>query len=149
MSDQGRFPLPYLAHTRRRLERDSFRRNHSRGWRDSYLIKDRLSFMRFLELGLADAVPDANTIWAFREALKQAGAVEALFERFDQALRAEGFLAMGGQIVDATIVGAPKQRNTVEEKAAIREGRVPEGGKAKPLPDGSMPAVDLAVPAFG
>jgi len=33
---------------------------------------------------------------------------------------------MGGQIVDATIVAAPKQRNTEEEKAAIRDGRIPE-----------------------
>jgi len=41
--------------------------------RCEYLIKDRLSFMRFLGLGLADAVPDANTIWTFREALKRSG----------------------------------------------------------------------------
>src|ERR1700733_6496262 len=37
--------------------------------RTEYLIRDRLSFMRFLGLGLADTVPDANTIWTFREAL--------------------------------------------------------------------------------
>ena len=35
--------------------------------------------MRFLGLGLAGAVPDANTIWSFREALKKADAVDALF----------------------------------------------------------------------
>ncbi len=70
--------------------------------RCEYLIKDRLSFMRFLGLGLADPVPDANTIWAFREALKRTGAVERLFAQFDAALRAAGYLAMGGQIVDAT-----------------------------------------------
>jgi hypothetical protein len=77
---------------------------------------------------------------------------------------------MSGQIVDATIVAAPKQRNTIEEKAAIKEGRVPEPWKdspaklrqkdrdarwtvkytkAKPREDGSTPAVDLAIPAFG
>jgi IS5 family transposase len=76
--------------------------------RCEYLIKDRLSFMRFLGLGLADAVPDANTIWTFREALKKANAIDGLFRRFDAALRASGFLAMSGQIVDATIVTAPK-----------------------------------------
>ena len=138
--------------------------------RCEYLIKDRLSFMRFLGLGLADAVPDANKIWAFREALKKADALDALFARFDMALRASGFLAMSGQIVDATIVAAPKQRNTLEEKKAIREGRIPEGwtdkpkklaqkdrdarwtvkySKAKPREDGSLPPVDLAIPAFG
>src|SRR3954468_9611661 len=40
--------------------------------RTEFLIKDRLSFMRFLGLGLADPVPDANTIWTFREALTRA-----------------------------------------------------------------------------
>jgi Transposase domain (DUF772) len=36
--------------------------------RTEYLICDRLSFMRFLGLGLADTVPDANTIWGPRGA---------------------------------------------------------------------------------
>ena len=58
--------------------------------RAEYLIKNRLSFIRFLGLGLADAVPDANTIWTFREALKRAGAVDAPFARFDATLRARG-----------------------------------------------------------
>jgi transposase, IS5 family len=137
--------------------------------RCEYLIKDRLSFMRFLGLGLADAVPDANTIWTFREALKKAQAIDALFARFDEALRAAGFLAMRGQIVDATIVAAPKQRNRKEEKRAIQAGRIPEDWqqkpaklaqkdrdarwtvkytKAKPSADGA-PSVDLAIPAFG
>src|SRR5437016_11285499 len=31
-----------------------------------YLIRDRLSFMRFLDLELEDPVPDATTIWLFR-----------------------------------------------------------------------------------
>ena len=95
--------------------------------RAEYLVKDRLSFMRFLGLGLSDPVPDANTVWTFREALKRAGAVEALFARFDATLREAGYLAMGGQIVDASIVAAPKQRNTEAEKAAIKAGRIPEG----------------------
>ncbi|GGC74351.1 hypothetical protein GCM10011504_59300 [Siccirubricoccus deserti] len=100
--------------------------------RCEYLIKDRLSFMRFLGLRLADPVPDANTIWAFREALKGAGAVERLFAQFDATLRAAGYLAMGGQIVDATIVAAPKQRNTEAERAAIKARQVPEGWAEKP-----------------
>ena len=97
-----------------------------------FQLRDRLSFMRFLGLGLADPVPDANTIWSFREALKRAGAVDALFARFDTTLRQAGYLAMGGQIVDASIVAAPKQRNTEAEKAAIKAGRIPEGWAEKP-----------------
>jgi len=105
--------------------------------RTEYLIRDRLSFMRFLGLGLAEVVPDANTIWTFREALTRtrlAGkpAIEAVFERFDAALRAAGFLAMGGQIIDASIVAAPKQRNTEGEKRDIKQGRIPPAWAKKP-----------------
>ena len=79
--------------------------------RTEYLIKDRLSFMRFLGLSLAQSVPDANSIWNFREALTRTivdgkPAIEVLFKRFDAALAQAGFLAMGGQIIDATIVGS-------------------------------------------
>src|SRR5487761_129026 len=60
--------------------------------RAEFLIKDRLSFMRFLGLGLSDGVPDANTIWTFREALTRATiggkpAIEVLFGAYDTALR--------------------------------------------------------------
>lgn len=55
--------------------------------RSEYLINDRLSFMRFLGLGLSDRAPDAKTIWLFRERLTKAGAITALFERFDAMLR--------------------------------------------------------------
>ena len=94
--------------------------------RCEYLIKDRLSFMRFLGLGLADPVPDARTIWLFREKLTKAGAIEGLLARFDAALRASGYIAMSVQIVDATLVPTPKQRNSEEEKKAIKEGRIPK-----------------------
>jgi Transposase domain (DUF772) len=38
-----------------------------------YQLRDRLSFMRFVGLSLADPVPDAKTIWLFREQLVRAG----------------------------------------------------------------------------
>jgi hypothetical protein len=52
-----------------------------------------------------------KTIWLFRERLTRAGAIEALLERFDQVERAASYIAMAGQIVDASLVAAPKQRN--------------------------------------
>lgn len=134
-----------------------------------FIINDRLSFMRFLGLNLGDPVPDAKTIWLFREHLTQAGAVENLFARFDKHLTKSGYLAMGGQIVDATVVSAPKQRNTDGEKADIKAGKVPQTwkdkpaklrqkdrdarwtvkySKAKPRKDGKK-QIDIAVPAFG
>jgi hypothetical protein len=38
---------------------------------------------RFLGLGLGDRVPDAKTVWLYRDALAQAGKVEELFQLFD------------------------------------------------------------------
>src|SRR6516225_8984393 len=100
--------------------------------RTEYLIRDRISFMRFLDLELEDPVPDATTIWLFREALAQAGLIDKLFERFGQHLEAEGYIARGGQIIDATIVSVPKQRNTKEENEAIKAGKTPEGWEKQP-----------------
>jgi transposase, IS5 family len=97
-----------------------------------YQLRDRLSFMRFLGLGLEDAVPDAKTLWLYREALAKAGAVEELFDLFDGFLKDKGYLAMGGQIIDATIVSAPKQHNSREENETVKEGETPEDWKSKP-----------------
>ena len=147
-----------------------FRTVHLADERAEFLINDRLSFMRFLGLGLSDRVPDARTIWLFREKLTKAGAIKTLFERFDATLRQAGFIAMSGQIVDASLIAAPRQRNNDDEKKAIKEGRIPEDWKdkpaklrqkdrdarwtvkftkAKPREDGSTPPVDLAIPLFG
>ena len=138
--------------------------------RTEFLINDRLSFMRFLGLGLPDRVPDARTIWLFRERLTRAGAIGPLFERFDAMLRQSGYIAMSGQIIDASLIAAPRQRNTDEEKKAIKQGRIPDAWqdrpaklrhkdrdarwtvkftKAKPREDGTTPRVDLAIPVFG
>ena len=74
---------------------------------------------------------------------------------------------MSGQLVDASIVAAPKQRTTRAEKQAIREGRVPEDWQDKPAKlsqkdrdarwtvkttkakprEGETPMVDLAIPS--
>lgn len=92
-----------------------------------YQLRDRLSFMRFLGLGLEDRVPDAKTVWLYREQLTQAGVIAALFDSFDGYLKKRGYLAMGGQIIDASIVAVPKQRNSRDENARIKAGETPEG----------------------
>lgn len=90
-----------------------------------YQVRDRLSFMRFLGLDLAGVVPDAKTLWAFREELKENHLMERLFARFDECLRELGVELKSGQLIDATFVTVPKQRNTREENATIKEGAIP------------------------
>src|ERR1700712_3265869 len=134
--------------------------------RMEYLIRDRLSWLRFLGFDPGAPTPDANTIRLFRERLTEAKAITVLFDAFDDRLRTNGYLAMGGQIVDATLVAAPKQRNTQEEKEAIKEGKTAgeiwpdeparaaqkdtdarwtlKFAKARPTADGK-PGIDIAI----
>ena len=97
-----------------------------------YQIRDRLSFMRFLGLGADGTIPDAKTIWLFRERLAQAGAVEKLFARFDRHLEEKGLMASGGQIIDASIIPVPRQRNNHDENDAIKAGETPQEWKKEP-----------------
>jgi IS5 family transposase len=91
-----------------------------------YQIRDRLSFARFLGLGIEDEVPDATTVWRFRERLKELDLMGVLFDRFGDYLAAEGYQAKQGQIVDASLVPVPIQRNSREENRRIKAGEVPE-----------------------
>ena len=134
-----------------------------------FQIMDRRTFGRFLGIDDGDKVPDETTIWRFGEALVEAGAVERLFARFDAHLKEAGYLAMGGQIVDASIIVAPRQRMTDEEREIVKGGGIPEDWVAKPRklaqkdrdarwtlkrgrkkrrPDGGMMA-EIATPVFG
>ena len=85
-----------------------------------YQVRDRLSFTRFLGLGIENGIPDGTTLWLFREKLAKAGLIEKLFDRFDQHLAAKGYMARGGQMVDATIVPVPTQRNSRDENEAVK-----------------------------
>lgn len=95
-----------------------------------FQILDRLSFMRFLNLNLGDRVPDSKTIWLFREQLTEAKVIDKLFALFDAFLKGSGYSAKKGQIVDASIVSAPKQRNSRDENDQIKRGTVPKDWKA-------------------
>ena len=98
--------------------------------RIEYQIRDRLSFMRFLGLQLEDRVPDAKTVWLFRERLKELALVEVLFTRFHEQLAAQGYAARAGQMIDATFIEVPRQRNGREENAEIKAGETPADWKA-------------------
>ena len=97
-----------------------------------FQVRDRLSFTRFLGLGFEDSIPDGTTLWLFRERLAKAGLIEKLFARFGYYLEAKGYIARGGQMVDATIVPVPKNRNTKEENEAVKAGQTPKEWAKKP-----------------
>lgn len=97
-----------------------------------FQILNRCSFRRFLDLDDGDDTPDETTIWRFREALVRSNAIEPLFARFDTHLKGLGYLAMGGQIMDASIIAAPRQRMIDAERTIVKEGGILEDWAAKP-----------------
>ncbi len=86
-----------------------------------YQIRDRLSFSRFCGTGIEGRVPDATTFWLYREQLTRAGAIAELFQAFDHYLASQGYRASGGQIVDASIVSVPIQRNSRRENESLKQ----------------------------
>lgn len=139
--------------------------------RMEFMIRDRLSWMRFLGFDLGAPTPDENTIRHFRNRLTETGTLKRVMKAFDWQLQKKGYIPMAGQIVDASLVPAPKQRNTEDEKAAIKAGKAaaeiwPDepnkaaqkdvsarwtlkiGGKVRYRPDGA-PLPMIAVPVFG
>jgi transposase, IS5 family len=96
-----------------------------------FQILDRFSFQRFLGLDVGDRVPDKNAIWAFKERFGEAG-LRGCFDLFDEVLRESGLLASKGKIVDASFVEVPRQRNSREENARIKQGNTPEAWKDRP-----------------
>ena len=91
-----------------------------------FQVRERFSFRRFLGLSLEAKVPDAKTIWLFREQLTKAELMKPLFDLFDGHIRKSGFEAKKGQIVDASIVKVPIQRNKRDENRKIKDGEPPE-----------------------
>jgi transposase, IS5 family len=97
-----------------------------------FQVNDRRSFEEFVGPGVMNDIPDATTVAFFRERLRKAGVIEELFEMFEEYLRSQALQARGGQIIDATLVPVPKQRNTREENKDIKAGRLPEGWDENP-----------------
>ena len=77
-------------------------------------------------------IPDATTVAFFRERLRKADVIDELFEKFEGFLRDQGLEARGGQIIDATLVPVPKQRNSREENSDIKADRLPNGWDENP-----------------
>ena len=97
-----------------------------------FQVNDRRSFEDFVGLGVMNRIPDATTVAFFRERLRKAGVIEELFEMFEEYLRSQGLQAQCGQIIDATLVPVPRQRNTREQNQEIKDGRLPAGWDENP-----------------
>ena len=89
-----------------------------------FLITDRMSFQRFLGLALGSPVPDAKTIWYFREQLTKNGVIDELFKDFNRLVESQGLIARQGSIIDATFMATSKN-SFLEKKSLPSRGRFP------------------------
>lgn len=103
-----------------------------------YQINDRLSFMKFLHLGLSDTVPDAKTIWLYEDKLSKSGAGKELFNALNKQIEAKGYITRTGSIVDATFIEAPKRKNTKKQREQLKNGEIPEEWDDKEHPQKLM-----------
>ena len=60
------------------------------------MIRDRLSWMRFLDFDLGGPTPDENTIRLFRNKLTETGALKRVMKAFDWQLQKKGYIPMSG-----------------------------------------------------
>ena len=90
-----------------------------------YQCLDRLTFQCFLGVNFADKIPDAKTFWLFKDKLKNHDMGKTLFEEFQHQLHRHGYIPRGGQVVDATLIPVPVQRNTKEENKLIKSNSIP------------------------
>jgi len=97
-----------------------------------YQINDRMSFMRFLDLTIADDIPDSRTVWLFREQLTDLELVIELFDLFSTELEKLGLVVNEGKIVDASFIEVPVQHNNKDENKTIKADKVPKDWKNKP-----------------
>ena len=91
-----------------------------------YQINDRMSFMRFLNLTIADDIPDSKTVWNFREQLIDLKLIDELFQLFLKELELLNLIINEGKIIDASFIKVPKQRNSRAENTEIKSGNTPE-----------------------
>ncbi|AMK75856.1 MULTISPECIES: IS5 family transposase [Methylomonas] len=95
-----------------------------------FQIEDRRSFQRFIGLSDAKHAPDRNSFWLFRESLKELTLTKTLFNEFNRQLDRAGLIARKGQLIDASFVKVPVQRNTPDENAHIKAGETVEDWSA-------------------
>lgn len=94
-----------------------------------YQINDRISFMRFLGLGMGDRIPDAKTIWLYEDLLSKSEAGQELFNMFFEEIRKAGYVTREGSIVDASFIEAPKRRNTEEQREKLKRVKFLRNGR--------------------
>jgi transposase, IS5 family len=102
------------------------------------LVADRLSWRRFVGLGLQDKVPDETTLVRFRRRLLEHGQQEKLLGRVNRQLEQKGLILKTCTLVDATLLQAARRAPARSDKTGgdgdathtVKQGQPHYGYKA-------------------
>ena len=89
-------------------------------------LGDRISFRRFVGLGLQDDTPDHSTISRFRTALEELGLSEKLFEELGAQLERLGLVLKQGTLMDATLVEAQVKKPPMSAGSGAKSPNDPD-----------------------
>ena len=93
-------------------------------------VNDRLSFSRFVGLGLEDVAPDSTTVCRFRNILVEADLYDMVLNEINRQLEQQCIIVRRGAIVDASISDSPRHPRGRKEYEIV-EDRDEEAGKLK------------------
>lgn len=93
--------------------------------RQSFRLKTDFLCMQFPGIQIGDTVPEEKAVCLLKEHLKEKELSKKLFDLFTGQLLSHGIVAKEGNIVDASFVDVPRQRNSREENADIKKAAVP------------------------
>lgn len=97
-------------------------------------VLDRMSFQRFCRVDGLLHIPDARTLWSFKQRLVTGGlGGRAIFDTVSLQLQQHGYIPRSGQIVDASIIKAPITQANAREREALNRGEAPQGWSEKRL----------------
>ena len=115
------------------------------------MLRDRISFRRFVGIGVTDEVIDDTTMVCFRKRVREQCLTAVLFDTVVAHLREAGLIVNEGTLVDATIIEAPRGQtredgvtHTKDPAATFtkKNGRTYHGYKAHIATDGNGLIVD-------
>ena len=84
-------------------------------------VNDRLSFSRFVGLGLEDTAPDSTTVCRFRNTLVEAELYDMVLNEINRQLESKGVIVKRGAIIDASITDTPRRPRGRKEYEVVED----------------------------
>ena len=90
-------------------------------------VNDRLSFNRFVGLGMEDAVPNSTTVCRFRNTLVEAGLYDMILDEINRKLKEKDIIVRHDAIVETSIIDTPRCPRGCREYEVVEDRHEEDG----------------------